>query len=221
MNRVLFLIDGFNVYHSLANKNYSKYKWLDYSALAKCFLTQKDKIVQILFFTAYTYWNPDRIKRHKKLTQALTSNGVRIIEGKFKKKDVYINISKEIFRQKNITVNISKDISIWRKSHEEKLTDVNIAISLFQSSVHNEYDTAMIMTADTDIIPAIRAVKADFSQKRIEVIFPIGRYTKDLDDICDAHKTIKETHLQSSQFPNTVIIDKIKGLSVTCPRSWK
>jgi len=209
------------MYHSLANKNYSKYKWLDYSALAKCFLTQKDKIVQILFFTAYTYWNPDRIKRHKKLTQALISNGIKVIEGKFKKKDIRIKISRGIFKQKNITISTSKDISIWRKSHEEKLTDVNIAITLFQASVHDEYDTAMIMTADTDIIPAIRAVKADFPQKRIEVIFPIGRYTKDLDDLCDAHKTIKEIHLQSSQFPDTVVIDKTKRLSVTCPHSWK
>ena len=35
MNRVLFFIDGFNVYHALQEKpQYHKYKWLDYSALA-------------------------------------------------------------------------------------------------------------------------------------------------------------------------------------------
>lgn len=50
MNRVLFLIDGFNVYHSLLTKKYSKYKWLDYSALAQHFIKPAtDIITKILF----------------------------------------------------------------------------------------------------------------------------------------------------------------------------
>lgn len=53
MNRASFFIDGFNVFHSLdCNKSYYKYKWLDYSVLAKCFITSKDTIADIYYFTA-------------------------------------------------------------------------------------------------------------------------------------------------------------------------
>jgi hypothetical protein len=49
MKRIIFLIDGFNVYHALDSEpKYHKYKWLDYSALAKCFVSPKDPIVDIL-----------------------------------------------------------------------------------------------------------------------------------------------------------------------------
>jgi hypothetical protein len=44
-NRVIFFIDGFNLYHALdVNLNYHKYKWLDLSKLASLFLTRREKV---------------------------------------------------------------------------------------------------------------------------------------------------------------------------------
>jgi len=62
INRVSFFIDGFNVYHALEDqKSFHKFKWLDYSALAKCFISTKDTITDIYYFTSYTDWQPDKM----------------------------------------------------------------------------------------------------------------------------------------------------------------
>jgi hypothetical protein len=42
IEKVIFFIDGFNLYHSIANeKRFNKYKWIDLSELAKNFITKK------------------------------------------------------------------------------------------------------------------------------------------------------------------------------------
>jgi hypothetical protein len=41
MKRILFFVDGFNVYHALDEEpKYHKYKWLDYSTLARRFISK-------------------------------------------------------------------------------------------------------------------------------------------------------------------------------------
>ena len=43
MARVIAYIDGFNVYHALdRNPANHRYKWLDYKALARCYVGSKD-----------------------------------------------------------------------------------------------------------------------------------------------------------------------------------
>jgi hypothetical protein len=34
MKKAIFFIDGFNLYHALANSKYQKYKWLNFSKFA-------------------------------------------------------------------------------------------------------------------------------------------------------------------------------------------
>ena len=191
MRRVIFLIDGFNVYHALDdNANYRKYKWLDYSTLAKFFVTSKDKIVDIFYFTAYAHWNPSKRSRHHLLIQALRQKGVKIIFGKFKVRDHKCRICKKEY-----------------PTFEEKQTDVNIAVKLFQCAINNEFDSAILITGDTDLIPAIEGIKMTFPAKQIGVVIPIGRRSEDLKNICDFHMKMKEKHLKTSQLPESIVID--------------
>ena len=205
MNRVLFFIDGFNVYHALQeNPNYHKYKWLDYSALAKCYVSSKDEIVGILLFTAYAQWNPSKAARHQILISAARLKGVEIIFGKFKMRD-----------RKCRKCNKSYKIP------EEKYTDVNIAVKLFQAAINNEFDTAIIISADSDLVPAIKGVKENFPAKQIGLLTPIGRSSIDLKNICDFRMRMKEKHLRTSQLPDTIIIDAIKGTALQRPATWR
>jgi len=208
MNRVLFLIDGFSLYHSLDKKRqYHKYKWLDYSALARCFVTRTDQIVGVLYFTAYAYWNPSKVTRHKRLVQALRSKDVEVVTGKFYAKDTVIRISRQL--------------SLTHYYHEEKRTDVNIAVRLFEAAMKDEYDLALIITADSDLVPAIEAVKRNFPAKRVRVVFPMDGYSKDLEDACGSASRIKEKHLKTCQLPDTVVVDSVKGIAVERPNSWR
>jgi len=63
MAKVMFFIDGFNVYHSIKRKKeYHKYLWLNYRS------------TKVYYFSAYATWKPHSMKRHRKLVDALKSN---------------------------------------------------------------------------------------------------------------------------------------------------
>lgn len=115
--RIVFLIDGFNLYHSIVtclkeNRLSNKYKWLNYKKLCQSFLkNQTEEIGEVVLYTAYAHWrSKEAVYRHKKFIQALRYYGVKIVFGNFKEKDRRCPICKEYIKQ-----------------HEEKETDVNIA----------------------------------------------------------------------------------------------
>jgi len=205
MNRVSFFIDGFNVYHALdRQKAYHKYKWVDYSALARCFVSSRDTIVDIYYFSAYADWEPAKKARHRLLIRALMLKGVKIVFGKFKMRDKRCRICHKIY-----------------KIPEEKQTDVNISVKLFQCAYNDTFDTAILVTGDSDIAPAILAVKESFPAKRIGLVIPIGRSAETMKDACDFHMKIKEKHLSNSQFPDSIIIDPAKNITLNRPENWK
>lgn len=204
MNRVSFFIDGFNVFHSLdCRKLYHKYKWLDYSTLAKFFVSSKDTIVDIYYFTSYVEWEPNKKARHQLLIRALTMKGVKIVFGKFKLRDKYCHLCHKTY-----------------KAFEEKQTDVNISIKLFQCAHNDAFDTGILVTGDSDIAPAIRAVKETFPAKRIGLLVPIGRSAEEMKNACDFHMKIKEKHLRGSQFPDRIIIDPENNIFLDRPSMW-
>ena len=206
MNRVIFLIDGFNLYHSLIDdRNHfpSRYKWLDLSKLAKCFITKKDSIVDILYFTAYTVWDDQKVSRHKKYIRALESKKVKTILGNYRPVRRKCRGScKEVY-----------------PTYEEKQTDVNIAITLFELACKDKFDTANIISADSDLFPVIKLVKKYFSRKKVNVIFPKRRYSESLRQIADVRINIKEHHIKSSLFDNQITV--AKNVVLQCPDEWK
>ena len=112
------------------------------------------------------------------------ASGVKVVFGKFKNKDHDCRLCRGKY-----------------STFEEKQTDVNIAIKLFQSAINNDFDTAVIISGDSDLIPAIEAVKTTFPTKQIGLVVPIGRRAKELMSVCDFRIKMKEIHLRTSQFP--------------------
>lgn len=98
-------------------------------------------------------------------------------------------------------------------THEEKQTDVNIAIKLLELAVKDEYDTAVLVTGDSDMVPGIKAVKRLYPDKQVHVL------AKALIQACHAHRTIKKSHLADSQLPNPVRLSNGKDLA--CPPAWQ
>jgi uncharacterized LabA/DUF88 family protein len=80
-------------------------------------------------------------------------------------------------------------------SVEEKQTDVNIALKLFEPAVQDGYDKAMIISGDTDLLPAAKTVRSIFPFKSIGVVIPIGRSSEDFKKNADFHFKMKEHQL--------------------------
>ena len=202
MARIVVFIDGFNVYHALEdNPAYHKYKWLDYAALAACFVGGTDTLVKTYLFTAFATWNPAKVKRHQMYVRVLKRRGVDVVMGKFKRKDKTCTLCHRQF-----------------STFEEKYTDVNIAIHMFRGAYLDEYDKAILISGDTDIVPAVRMVRSLFSTKQVGVVVPIGRTSLELEQECDFHFQMKERQLARAQLPDE-IDDPVLG-KLTRPATW-
>ena len=141
------------------------------------------------------------MKRHRLLVAALEDAGVEVVMGRFKDKERYCPTCH--------TTTIGK---------EEKQTDVNIAVHLFQEAFLDNYDTAILVTADTDLVPAIGGVRRSFPAKRLGVLFPIDRWATELKDVCHFWRKIKRSDLNASQFPNQITLSS--GPIISRPPTW-
>ena len=66
-------------------------------------------------------------------------------------------------------------VKIWQL--EEKETDVNIALGMYRAAVRSAADDSLVdqivvVSGDTDLSPALRAIREDFPHIRLGVILP-------------------------------------------------
>ncbi len=209
MSRIMFLVDGFNLYHALdyspSDKNprrYKKYLWLSLAKLAQSYVTKTDTIEGVFYFTTLAMWDTGKVARHKLFIKANEVEGVEVVYGEFKRKEKRCPKCHQNF---------------W--TVEEKQTDVNIALKLFQLAVQDRYDKAIIISGDTDLLPSVKAVQTTFPGKQIGVVLPIGRASEDFKKNADFNFKMKEHQLQNSRFPDTITLRD--GTTLSCPPNWK
>lgn len=201
MKRYCFYIDGFNVYYSLNNRRFCKYKWLNYRKLAEKIVGQSGTISRILYFTTLVNWKPDSVTRHKEYIKALRSVGVEVVFGRFMKKKIKCHICGKYYG-----------------TREEKQTDVNIGLRMLSDAVNNFYDCAVIVSGDTDLIPIIEAVHDLTPEKEVGVAFPLRRYNNSLEKAADFASTIRERMISHCQFSDEV---KVGNTIIKRPTSWQ
>jgi len=216
MKRVIFLIDGFNLYHSLIDASYDLRlhgkgtKWLNIYSLCESLLYligNNARIENIYYFTALAYHlvkqDPQKINNHKKYIKCLESTCIKICKGNFKEKDI-------IYRNNFIYLNL--------KRHEEKETDVAISVKILECLILDECDTIVILSGDTDIVPAIKTAKKLFPNKEIVFIFPYKRKNKEIKELVLKTFSIDKKKYVKHQFPEIVV--SANGIRITKPKNW-
>ena len=190
--QVQCFIDGFNLYHAIDDlrPRQEHLKWVNLSRLASAFIKpSQENLTAVFYFTAYANWRPAAKSRHEQYVKANRYFGVTPILGHFKKKDQSCN----------------KCNATWI-SHEEKASDVNIAIYLVHQAHLGLFDKALVISADSDLCPAIRMVLDTFPDKQIEILTPPNRYqiTRELRDTAATAHKIKLKHLRNNRLPDIV-----------------
>ncbi len=204
MNRVIFYIDGFNLYYGLKSKSWKKYYWLNIEDLCKRLLSKYEnrKIEEIQYFTARIKSPADKVKRQSAYLKALSSlDNVRIIEGRY-----YENTG------------TCSSCGFHYRIAKEKMTDVNIAMNLSFDCFLHRFDTAYVISADSDYVPIIRRIRDTFKNKKVVIAFPPGRSSNALKKTSSAYFQLYEVDLRNSQFPTT-ILTKL-GNTIHRPDSW-
>lgn len=102
--------------------------------------------------------------------------------------------------------------------YEEKETDVAIATKLIELSYSNEYDTAVLVTGDTDLSPAVRSVKTNFKNKKVIFAFPYKRKNEELAVLAPGSFSIGCNKCAKHQYPNPVVLQD--GSKIYKPNLW-
>jgi len=100
----------------------------------------------------------------------------------------------------------------------EKKTDVNLAVEVMTDAFSNTFDTCLIITADSDLVPPILAVKRLFPNKRIVVAFPPKRYSAEVGQSAHASFGIGRAKFAQAQMPDTIA--KRDGTDLCRPERW-
>ena len=202
--RIVTFIDGFNLYHAIDSLHKDHLKWLDLWSLSEAFSkSSTEKIESVYYFTALATWLPDCMHRHKTYIKALGSKNVTTVFGHFKKKNEKCHACK----------------ATWI-TREEKESDVNIAIYLLNEAHLDNFDKAFVITADSDLVPAIQMVLDYFPEKEIVVLTPPNRYriAREIRSKVQTIK-IKEKHLKNNLLPDKIIDEN--GAILARPAKYK
>jgi uncharacterized LabA/DUF88 family protein len=203
MVRVAAYIDGFNLYFGLKQKYQRKYLWLDLQALADSLLRQGQTLAYVRYFTARVRGGADSQQRQSDYLDALVGHcpKVSVVDGRFQEK-------RRQCRQCGDS---------WAV-FEEKETDVHIAVSLVEDGVRDLYDTALLISADSDLCPAVRAIKRLQPQKRIIAAFPPRRNSDELKKTVHGYLSIGHAAIRQSQLPAQVTTSA--GIVLSRPEHW-
>ena len=203
MERVIAYVDGFNLYFGLKSKGWRRYYWLNIQLLVQNLLKPNQTLPLTKYFTSRIKSLPDKQERQSTFIEALeTLNDFQIFYGKYQ-----------------LNPRQCRNCSLEDKVPNEKMTDVNIAVEILKDAYEDKFDVALLISADSDLVPPVKALKELFPNKRIVITFPPGRYSVDLANSADKSFVIGRGTLAKSLFSKEV--KKQDGFILRCPSSWK
>lgn len=177
--RTAFFVDGYNLFYGLLAG--TPYKWLDLPALLAEIVrveNPESTVDCINFFTSGV--KPSLASRgiaskeaQDTYLRALIARGVSVFYGRHQlesgKAPRFVN--------KHTPASRADQVEIWKL--EEKETDVHIAISMYRLASREAAKPAgerveqiVLVSADTDMTPALVALSEDFPELRLGVILP-------------------------------------------------
>jgi uncharacterized LabA/DUF88 family protein len=106
---------------------------------------------------------------------------------------------------------------------EEKRTDVNIAVSMVDDAYQNKADRFILVSGDSDLVPAMAMIKRRFPDKELIVYIPALNPDRaaavELRAISDKDRTLPMAIVKRMQFPDA--ITDTQGQVIEKPSAWK
>lgn len=215
-----FFVDGYNLYYGLLSG--TSYKWLNLQSLLSHILHVQDPSSSLSSVDFFTSGVISKLATHGQTSthsqntyiRALKAHGVAVHMGKHQ-----IQKAKAPIYRKGQEASRQDQVDIWKL--EEKETDVRISVSMYQLAWKESskgqgkgVEQIVLMSADTDMAPALEAIRADFPNIRIGVILPHregldrgvpGSLKNQADWI---RRVVKDEELKSHQFPDRIPTQK-------------
>lgn len=207
--RTTIYVDGFNLYYGALKGGPNR--WLD---LQRYFQTVRpnDNIQRIHYFTARVK-GKSGIDQETYIDALQTLPLVNIVEGKYMRKDIKCRVS---------SCALVKSQAMMFKHPEEKRTDVNIALQMLDDVYQSVTDQVVLVSGDSDLVPAIHLVKLRFPQCKVIVYVPNNHPNRgrcvELRNAADVARDLPVHPLRHSQLP--MLVTSVNGTTYKRPSNW-
>ncbi len=206
-------IDGFNVYFGIKSKFGHKYLWLDLVELVRQ-VRPCDDIIAVRYFTAVVKGEP-----------AAAANQIEYIEALQAHCGPELDVQRGWFKPRGIgpfrACGQHYECGCPRRfrSYEEKETDVALGAAMVEDAAANRGDLTLLVSADSDFAPAIRAIRRLSPSRPVLLAMPPGNLKPHKRFVNVGYFNINETALRHAQLP-TSIRDPDAGRTRTRPAKW-
>ncbi len=200
-------IDGFNLYYGAVKD--TRFKWLN---LQKYFeMVRSDDDIQIIHYFTALIDGPHLANQEAFLAALATSSKINIVLGRYMRKPMKCRVSA-----------CSHSGSRTFARPEEKQTDVNIGLQMLDDAYQGVAERFVLVSGDSDLVPAINIVKTRFPQIEIVVYVPNNNPDRgaavELRAAADKHRNLPLQPLARAQFP-----EEVRGVGTTVirkPTGW-
>jgi uncharacterized LabA/DUF88 family protein len=219
--RTFVYVDGFNLYYRMLKARPSM-KWLNPKALSEAVLSTAHRVERVNYYTARVSsraHDPDAPARQAIYFGALgTVPEIVLHEGNFLTKPVWMPLAQPPMAKPDgyVWAMPAPEVVQVMKS-EEKGSDVNLGSHLVRDAFTNAFDTAVVITNDSDLTEPIR-IAVQEAGKRVGILVPVKNPTASLIAVASFHLHIRPGHLAKAQFPDPVNLPD--GSTIERPASW-
>jgi len=212
--RTSIYIDGFNLYYGCVKR--TRYRWLDVAAFCQAMLLPRNQITRIRYFTAWVKPRPDdpqQLQRQQAYVRALqTIPNLTVHFGHYLEYETRMPLA-------NPAPNGPRTVAVMKT--EEKGSDVNLATHLLLDGFNGDYEMAVVVSNDSDLLEPIRVVRKRF-RLGVGVINPhhdkISWALKKMATFYNQFDPVLRPNLlQNCQLPKTL---KDAQGTITKPSSW-
>lgn len=206
MNRVITYIDGFNLYFGLRSKGWRRHYWLNLHKLSLALLKPGQQLDAVHYFTARIRANGHNVDDMRR--QSLYIEALQTLP------DTTLHFGHYLDKPRQC-----RQCGAQWMDYEEKMTDVNIAVQMLADGFDDRFDTALIISADSDLTTPVSRVRQRFPAKRVVIAEPPGRHSTALCNNATGYFTIGEAKLRASQLPDQV--QRADGFILSRPVHWR
>ena len=202
LDRAFAYVDGFNLYHGMLDARLHNARWLDLRAMCEGLPRPHQRLGLVRYFTDRVRDDAAAAENQAVFIDALQARGgVEIEFGHFLATSVKC-----------------RKCGFVRTRNEEKRTDVNMAVRLLEDAFDDRFDLAIVISADSDLVAPIEAVRRRFPDKQVMVAFPPQRRSAQLRRAANAAFHLSGPTIRSSRLPDPVLAPS--GVELRAPRGW-
>lgn len=159
--RTIAYVDGYNLYYGRLQG--TPYKWLNLHSMIRRVLHIQNpafELVQVKYFTSPVLGSlatrgADSVAAQNAYLRALEASGVVISKGRHQ-----LEPGRSPRFVDGMKANRSDTVAVWHL--DEKETDVRLALAMYRDACRSEMDQAVLVGSDTDMVPTLEMLKADF-----------------------------------------------------------